>query len=1178
MERDFLNALRERVLVFDGAMGTMLHAADLSLDDYQGKEGCSEILCVTRPDVVQGIHAAYFEAGADAVETNSFGGAAIVLAEYDLADQVVELNRLAARLAREVADGFEADGRPRWVAGSMGPGTKLPTLGHTTYGILRATYADQAQGLLEGGADVLLVETCQDLLQLKAAVAGAFAGMKRVGRRVPLMAQVTIETTGQMLLGSDIAAALTAIEPLGVDVIGMNCATGPAEMGEHLRYLAQHARTPLSCLPNAGLPELREGKTYYPLTPAELAEAHARFVAEFGLSVVGGCCGTTPEYIRQLVEAVGGRPPAHREPNFEPSLSSLYQSVPLDQDLTYLTVGERCNANGSRKFRDLMLAGDLDGMTQVAKEQIREGAHVLDVCVDYVGREGAPDMDVLVDVLARQSTAPIMLDSTQADVIEAGLKRLGGRAIINSINLEDGENRMATVCPMAKEYGAALVALLIDEEGQARDVEWKLRVARRIYDLAVDKYGLAPEDLVFDALTFPLGSGQQDLRGDAMATLEAIRRIKAELPGARTILGVSNVSFGLSPAARQVLNSVFLHEAREAGLDAAIVSPAKILPMHRIDDEQRQVALDLIYDRRSSVQASEAMPSTGDRRRRSPGYDPLQKFMALFEGKEVAKAASAEDLAALPIDERLRRRIIDGVRDGLEADLEEAMGSRGPLEIVNEVLLDGMKTVGELFGAGEMQLPFVLQSAEVMKTAVAVLEPFMEKTDQGGKGTVVLATVKGDVHDIGKNLVDIILTNNGYIVHNLGIKQPIAAIIEKAEELGADAIGMSGLLVKSTVVMRENLEELNARGLDRYPVLLGGAALNRTYVEGDLRQLYKGRVFYCRDAFAGLKVMDQLREERAAGVPVAKEPVRAPRVKVEGARARGPAPVPPGTDERARSAVALDVPVPAAPFLGEARIVKGVPVREIAPYLNESALFRGQWQLRPSGGKEGWQRLLETEARPRLRALLDEAIAEQILRPAVVYGYFACNADGNDLVVWQGDGSDQREWVRFGFPRQRRDRRLCIADFFRPLDSGDRESERDVVAFHVVTMGQAASEATARLFEANRYREYLELHGVTVEMAEALAEYWHKRIREELGIAGDDAATMEALFDQGYRGSRYSFGYPACPDLEEQTKIFELLRPERIGVELSEEYQLHPEQSTSAIIVHHPEAKYFNAR
>jgi 5-methyltetrahydrofolate--homocysteine methyltransferase len=1151
MNRDFEAALNERVLVFDGAMGTMLQAADLSLDDYLQLEGCSEILCVTRPDVVKGIHAAYFEAGADAVETNSFGSTAIVLGEYGIADRVVELNQAAARLARDVADDFAADGRPRWVVGSMGPGTKLPTLGHTTYDTLRATYGDQAFGLLDGGADVLLVETCQDLLQLKAAVAGAFAGMRRAGRKVPLMAQVTVETTGQMLLGSDIAAALAAVEPLGVDLIGMNCATGPAEMGEHLRHLAQHARTRLSCLPNAGLPELRDGRPWYPLTPAELAEAHTRFVAEFGLNVVGGCCGTTPEHIRQVVEAVGGHQPVPREPVHEPGLSSLYQAVPLDQDITYLTVGERCNANGSRKFRDLMLEGDLDGMVRIAKDQIREGAHVLDVCVDYVGRDGVPDMDVLAERLAQQSTVPIMLDSTQADVIEAGLKRLGGRAIINSINLEDGENRMDAVCPMARQYGAALVALLIDEEGQARDVEWKLRVAHRIYDLATRKHGLEPEDLVFDALTFPLGSGQEDLRGDAVATIEAIRRIKAELPGARTILGVSNVSFGLSPAARQVLNSVFLHEAREAGLDAAIVSPARILPMHRIDDQQRQVALDLVYDRRRD------------------GYDPLQVFMALFEGKEATRSASAEDLAALPIDERLQRRIVDGVRPGLEADLEEALESRGALAIINEVLLAGMKTVGELFGAGEMQLPFVLQSAEVMKAAVAVLEPHMDKADQGGKSRIVLATVKGDVHDIGKNLVDIILTNNGYTVHNLGIKQPIASIIEKAEEVEADAIGMSGLLVKSTVVMRENLEELNARGLDAYPILLGGAALNRTYVEGDLRQLYKGRVFYCRDAFAGLRVMDQLREEKVAGVPVEKEPVRAPRVAAR-ATARGPAPVP-DTDEVARSDVATDAPVPTAPFLGESRVVKGIPVRDIAAYLNESALFRGQWQLRPSGGIQGWRHTLETEARPRLRALLDEAIAEQILRPAVVYGYYPCNADGNELIVWRDDGS---EWLRFDFPRQRRDRRLCLADYFRPVSSG----ERDVVAFTVVTMGRAASEATAKLFAADRYREYLELHGVTVEMAEALAEYWHKRIREELGIADQDAEDLEQLFDLGYRGARYSFGYPACPDLEEQTKIFELLQPERIGVELSEEFQLHPEQSTSAIVVHHPEAIYFNAR
>src|ERR687892_881414 len=793
MNRDFMGALRERVLVFDGAMGTMLQNAGLSLDDYQGKEGCSEILCVTRPDVVKGIHAAYFEAGADAVETNS-----------------------------------------------VGPGTKLPTLGHTTYDVLAATYADQAFGLLDGGADLLLIETCQDLLQVKAAVAGAFEGMRRHGRRVPLMTQVTVETTGQMLLGSDIAAALTAIEPLGVDVIGMNCATGPAEMGEHLRYLAQHARTPLSCLPNAGLPELRDGKPWYPLTPEELAEAHTRFASEFGLSIVGGCCGTPPEHIRQVVEALGGRAPALREPDHEPSLASLYQAVPLDQDTTYLTVGERCNANGSRRFRDLMLEGDLDGMVGIAKEQIREGAHVLDVCVDYVGRDGVPDMDVLAARLAQQSTVPIMLDSTQADVLEAGLKRLGGRAIVNSINLEDGEARMDAVCPMARQYGAALVALLIDEEGQARDVDWKLRVAHRIHDLAVNKYGLAPEDLVFDALTFPLGAGSEDLRKDAIHTLDAIERIKAELPGVRTILGVSNVSFGLAPAARQVLNSVFLHEAREAGLDAAIVAPARILPMHRIDDEQRQVALDLIHDRRRD------------------GYDPLQRFMALFEGKEATKGASAEDLAALPVDERLQRRIVDGVREGLEADLQEAMGARNPLAIVNEVLLAGMKTVGDLFGAGEMQLPFVLQSAEVMKAAVAVLEPHMEKADQGGKGRVVLATVKGDVHDIGKNLVDIILTNNGYEVVNLGIKQPLGNILAAAEEHRAHAIGMSGLLVKSTVIMRENMVEMTRQGLE-LPVMLGGAALTRQYVEQDCVAAYgAGRVAYARDAFDGLHLMDRI--------------------------------------------------------------------------------------------------------------------------------------------------------------------------------------------------------------------------------------------------------------------------------------------------------------------------------
>ncbi len=1151
MNRDFLTALHERVVVFDGAMGTMLQAAELTLDDYRGLEGCSEILCETRPDVIRDVHAAYFDAGADAVETNSFGASSVVLAEYGIAERVVDLNERAARLAREVADGYQADGRPRWVAGSMGPGTKLPTLGHTTYDELKVTYTDQAFGLVAGGSDVLLIETAQDLLQVKAAVAGCYAGMRRAGRKVPVMVQVTVETTGQMLVGSDVAAALTAIEPLGVDVIGMNCATGPDEMGEHLRHLAEHARTFLSVLPNAGLPELRDGATYYPLTPSELADAHDRFTAEYGVSVVGGCCGTTPDHIRAVADRVAGRVPTPRTPVRVPSLASLYQSVPFDQEPTYLTVGERCNANGSRRFRELMVGGDLDGMAQVAKEQVREGAHVLDVCVDYVGRDGAPDMDVFAARLATQSTIPLMLDSTEVDVLEAGLKRLGGRAIINSVNLEDGEARTERVCRLAREHGAALVALLIDEDGQARDVEWKLRVAHRIHDLVVNRFGLAPEDLVFDPLTFPLSSGSEDLRRDAVHTLDAIARIKAELPGVRTILGVSNISFGLAPAARQVLNSVFLHEARMRGLDAAILSPARILPLNRIDPEQLRVALDLVHDRRSD------------------GYDPLQVFMGLFEGAEAVQPASAEDLAALPVTERLERRIVDGVRDGLEADLDEARQQMPPLAIVNDVLLDGMKTVGELFGSGQMQLPFVLQSAEVMKAAVAFLEPHMERSADGrfnSKGTMVLATVKGDVHDIGKNLVDIILTNNGYTVHNLGIKQPVSAIIARAEEVGADAIGMSGLLVKSTLVMRDNLTELNERGLHRYPVLLGGAALNRAYVEGDLRELYKGRVFYCRDAFAGLSLMDQLRIEREQGITPPPEPVRRRRV-VTAPLHRGH--VPDVTDV-ARSDVATDVSLPDPPFLGEARVVKGVPVREIARYLNESILFRSQWQLRPERGPDGLQRLFE-ETRPRLRALLDEVVERQLLRPALVYGYFPCNAEGNDLVVWRDDGT---EWVRFTFPRQRHERRLCIADFFRPVESG----ERDVLALQVVTMGQRASEATAELFEADRYRDYLELHGLTVEMAEALAELWHQRVRRELGIAGSDASDVAGLLDQGYRGRRYSFGYPACPDLAQQEQMFELLRPDRIGVELTEEHQLNPEQSTSAIVVHHPEAVYFGAR
>jgi 5-methyltetrahydrofolate--homocysteine methyltransferase len=990
-----------------------------------------------------------------------------------------------------------------------------------------------------------------DLLQAKAAINGARRAMAAAGLLVPLMVQVTVETTGRMLVGTEIGAALTALEAMRPDVIGMNCATGPGEMTEHLRYLAQHARTFLSCLPNAGLPSVVDGHTHYDLTPVGLADAHDRFVSEFGLNIVGGCCGTTPAHLRAVTERLGRRAPVVRSPEFEAGCSSIYSHVPFHQELAYLAIGERTNANGSKKFREAMLESDWDTCVLMAREQVKEGAHVLDVCVDYVGRDGNVDMDEVAGRFATQASLPLVFDSTEPDVVETGLKHHGGKAILNSANLEEGDGegkRMDRVFRLAREYGAAVICLTIDEEGQARDADWKLRVAKRIYDIAIERYGLEPTDLIFDALTFPLSTGDDDLRRDAMETIEAIRRIKAELPGASTVLGLSNVSFGLKPAARHVLNSVFLHECRQAGLDAAIVHAARIMPMHKIEDRQREVALDLIYDRRSE------------------GYDPLAEFMALFEGVE-ASAVEREDRSGWPVEERLKHRIIDGDRDGLEADLEEQMQTRAALEIINDVLLDGMKVVGELFATGEMQLPFVLQSAETMKAAVSYLEPHMEKADAGGKGKVVLATVRGDVHDIGKNLVDIILTNNGYMVYNLGIKITIAEMIDKALEVEADAIGMSGLLVKSTIIMRENLQELNERGLaERVPVLLGGAALTRSYVEVDLRETYAGRVFYGKDAFEGLRTMDTLMAGKRDG---SLDPAFG--------RELGGRKLPPRRSERAevsveipeRSDVAVDVPVFAPPFVGS-RVAKGISLDEIAGYVNETALFRNQWQFRPEKGGNETDEEFKARLRPTLRAQLDVARKEGLLVPAVAWGYFSVNSEGNALIVWKDDTRTQ-EWLRFEFPRQRKAPFHCISDFFRPVASG----EPDYAGFHVVTMGQRASEREKELFAANEYQDYLLLHGLSVEMTEALAELWHRRIREEWGFAEEDGPTLAGLFRQQYRGSRYSWGYPACPDLEEQTKLAELLEIERIGVNLTEEFHLVPEQSTSAIIVPHPEAKYF---
>ena len=1161
---DLRRALAERVVVADGAMGTMLQAANLTLDDFEGHEGCNEILNVTRPDVVRSVHDAYFAVGVDCVETNTFGANWANLGEYGIADRIGELSAAGARLAREVADGWSTPDRPRWVLGSVGPGTKLPSLGHVRFDVLRDAYRTQVEGMVAGGVDAVLVETAQDLLQAKAAVIGARRAMNAAGIGLPLLVNVTVETTGTMLLGTEVGAALTALEPLGVDYVGLNCATGPAEMSEHLRHLARHARAGLSCMPNAGLPQLTADGAHYPLTPRQLADAHDLFTAQYGLALVGGCCGTTPEHLRQVVERVRGRAITARKLRVEPGVSSLYQHVPFRQDTSYLAIGERTNANGSKAFRDAMLEQHFDNCVEIARSQTRDGSHLLDLCVDYVGRDGVEDMRAIASRFATASTLPIVLDSTESAVVEAGLECLGGRSVINSVNYEDGDgpqSRFAKTTRIAVEHGAALIALTIDEQGQARTPEHKVAIAERLIADLTGNWGVRESDIIIDCLTFTIATGQEESRGDGIATIEAIRELKRRHRDVQTTLGLSNISFGLNPAARAVLNSAFLHECVKAGLDSAIVHAARILPIARIPEEQYQVALDLIYDRRR--------PADGDR----PAYDPLARFLELFEGVDASSAAQsrAAELAGLPLFERLERRIVDGERNGLTDDLDEALTRRPALDIVNDTLLSGMRTVGELFGSGQMQLPFVLQSAEVMKAAVAHLEPHMERVegDDSGKGTIVLATVKGDVHDIGKNLVDIILSNNGYTVVNLGIKQPISTIIDAAEESAADAIGMSGLLVKSTVVMKENLQEMNQRGLAaRWPVLLGGAALTRAYVEDDLASLYEGEVRYARDAFEGLRLMDAVvsaKQDPKTSLADALPALRKRRVS------RASKVTEPAAAGDQRSDVATDTPVPTPPFWGS-RVVRGLHLADYAAYLDERATFLGQWGLRGTRGGPSYEELVETEGRPRLRLWLDRLHTDGILEAAVVYGYWPAVSDGNDLVVFAAD-DHEKETARFTFPRQRRDRRLCLADFFRPRESG----ELDVVAFHLVTVGSRVAEATAKLFAENAYRDYLELHGLSVQLTEALAEFWHARVRSELGFAGEDSDDLAGILGQAYRGSRYSFGYPACPDLADRATVVRLLEPERIGVTLSEELQLHPEQSTDALVVHHPEAKYFNA-
>jgi 5-methyltetrahydrofolate--homocysteine methyltransferase len=1197
LKNSFLDALKKKVLIFDGAMGTSIHTYDLSLDDYGGRENCPEILVETRPDVISEIHASFFKVGCDVVETDTFGGSPVVLAEFDLADRAYELNMKAAQLARSVASDYSTPDQPRFVSGSIGPTTKLPSLGHISFADMSNAYYQQVAGLVDGGVDCLQFETGQDLLQAKAAIVAMHEYFKKIGRRIPIIVQVTIEAPplGTMLVGTDISAALTTLEAFPIDVIGLNCATGPQEMLDPVAYLCRNSRKMVSVLPNAGLPENINDQTVYKLTPDQLASSLHHFAKELGVNIIGGCCGTTPEHLKRVVEVVGNQAPLARQVEWTPSVASIYTSVPTKIDQPPLIVGERTNTNGSRKFKQLLQKENWDSMVAMAREQEREGAHVLDLCTAYVGRDEVRDMDILIKRLNTELQVPLVIDTTELNVLEASLQLVAGKPIVNSINLEDGEDKMMQKVGLITKFGAATVALTIDEKGMARKADDKLKIAKRIYDLATAA-GLAPEDLIFDALTFTLSTGNDDDRKLGLETLDGIKLIKDNLPGVRTILGVSNISFGFDPHIRQILNSVFLHYAVESGLDMAIVNAQKILPLYKIGEEEQELHRKLIFDERTE------------------SYDPLFVLLDYYKTKSASGETEVESIKSKNIDDILKQRIIDGNRVNLDKDLTQALETFKPLEIINDILLDGMKVVGDLFGAGKMQLPFVLQSAETMKAAVAFLEQFMEKTEGSTRGVMVLATVKGDVHDIGKNLVDIILTNNGYKVWNLGIKQPIENIIAAALEHKADCIGMSGLLVKSTVIMKENLDVLNQRGVNT-AVILGGAALTRRYVEEDCRRIYKGNLFYAQDAFDDLRIMealakgtdlapflhsgvshdeemDELAESATvsgslAVANIAKQnPVAAAQVVpsdqlaafADGSSGNSGSNGSNGSNGAkdiksfaiVRSDVSRDITPPEPPFWGT-KTVEDVPLAEVFDHVNKEVLIRGQWRVRQgSMSKADYARMINTNIRPALEELQAKCIEQSLLHPRAVYGYFPCQSSGNKLIVYRED--QKTEWLHFDFPRQGHGRHLCISDFFASVDEG----KMDVLPAQIVTMGAFASEHAQSLFGADKYTEYLYFHGLSVESAEGLAEVIHKRIRAELGFAQYDAVDKRKLFQQGYRGTRYSFGYPACPNLDDQGLLFELLQPQRIGIELTEEFELVPEQSTSAIIVPHPEAKYFN--
>jgi 5-methyltetrahydrofolate--homocysteine methyltransferase len=1160
------------ILVFDGAMGTNLQVQNLTAEDFGGAEyeGCNEYLIITKPEAIAKVHRDFLAAGADVIETDTFGAASIVLAEYDLSDRAYELNKKAAELAKSIAAEFSTPEKPRFVAGSIGPTTKLPTLLHINFDEMKQSYIEQVEGLYDGGVDLLLVETCQDVLQIKTTLSAIEAVFQRKGARLPLMVSVTMEQQGTMLVGTEINAVVAILEPYQIDILGLNCATGPDQMTEHIRYLSEYSPFVVSCIPNAGLPENVGGKAMYRLSPDDLRSHLENFVENLGVKVIGGCCGTTPAHIQALAEIAKTLTPKTRHPVSVPSAASLYSSQPYDQENSFLIVGERLNASGSKKCRDLLNEENWDGLVALARSQVKEGAHILDVNVDYVGRDGVRDMHELVSRLVTNVTLPLMLDSTEWEKMEAGLKLAGGKCILNSTNYEDGEPRFAKVLEIAKEYGAGVVVGTIDEDGMARTADKKLEIAKRAYKQATEEYGIPGKEIFFDTLALPISTGISEDRRNAAETIESIRRIKAEMPDCHVILGVSNVSFGLNPASRVVLNSVFLSEAQKAGMDSAIVHASKILPLNRIEQKALDVAKELIYDQR-----------------RFDGdiciYDPLTEFTTLFEGVSTKKE-KVED-QNLTIEEKLKQHIIDGDRVGLEPRLETAMQTYAPLDIINNFLLDGMKVVGELFGSGQMQLPFVLQSAETMKSAVAYLEQFMEKAEGSHKGVFLIATVKGDVHDIGKNLVDIILSNNGYKVVNIGIKQSVDNIIQAYEEHQADCIAMSGLLVKSTAFMQENLMEFNRRGI-QVPVILGGAALTPKFVNDDCQKAYKGRVIYGKDAFSDLNFMDAYMPAKQAGqwdhgrgflnglaiadlVEVPEE--SPPEITTEPEEKEAELP-----ENNLRSeAITIDTVRPTPPFWGSQIIQSSeIPLEELYSYIDLQALVAGQWQFRKpqEQSREQYNEFLAEKVYPMLEEWKEKIQAENLLNPAVVYGYFPVQSEGNQVLIYD---SIERNQVKatFNFPRQRSLRRYCIADFYAPTES----QQIDVMPLQAITVGEIATEYAQGLYKANRYTDYLYFHGMAVQMAEALAEWTHARIRRELGFGSEDPDNIRDILAQRYRGARYSFGYPACPNLQDQHILLDLLDSKRIDLFMDESEQLYPEQSTTALIAYHPGAKYFSA-